>query len=63
MSKAMKFTDYAAAVILSILGCVHNFVAAPLSFDVLDTHALWFITGGIVLWYAAIINFLWLRGG
>jgi hypothetical protein len=58
----MKSIDVAAAALLFLLGCVHNFVAAPLSSDVLDTRALWFVTGGITLWYASIINLMGLRG-
>lgn len=57
----MKWLDRIAALILFLLGCVHNFVAAPMSFESFGTPALWFVTGGITLWYAAIINFLWIR--
>lgn len=48
--------DRAAVLALLVLGCIHNFVAAPASFGALDPRALWFVTGGIVLWYAAAIN-------
>lgn len=58
----MRRLDYGAVWLLFALGCVHNFVAAPLAFDRLDTRALWFVTGGIVLWYAAIINAVQLLG-
>lgn len=58
----MKRLDYCAVWVLFALGCVHNFVAAPLEFDRLDARALWFVTGGIVLWYAAIINAVQLLG-
>lgn len=58
----MRWIDYGAITLLFVLGCVHNFVAAPMSYDVLDTRALWFVTGGIVLWYGAIINLLGVRG-
>ena len=63
MGGVTRYIDYGAVATLFILGCIHNFVAAPLTYDVLYTRALWFITGGIVLWYGAIINFLWLRSG
>lgn len=58
----MKLADWIAAVLLFALGCVHNFVAAPMSYDSLSTTALWFVTGGMALWYASFVNFLWLRG-
>jgi len=57
----MIWIDWIAATTLFLLGCVHNFVVAPMSYDSLTTTALWFVTGGITLWYAAIINFFWLR--
>lgn len=57
----MKWIDGAATFLLFALGCVHNFIAAPLSYDSLSTTLLWFVTGGISLWYASFINFLWLR--
>lgn len=59
----MIWLDRLSAALLFLLGCVHNFVAAPMSFDSFGTPALWFVTGGITLWYAGIINFLWLRSG
>lgn len=59
----IKWCDLAAIALLFVLGCVHNFVAAPMAFDLFDTRALWFVTGGIVLWYAAAINFLGVDGG
>jgi len=59
----MTWIDWIAAITLFLLGCVHNFIAAPMSYESFSTPALWFITGGITLWYAAIINFLWLRAG
>ena len=57
----MIWLDRAAVAILFLLGCVHNFIAAPMSYQSLSAPALWFVTGGISLWFAAIINFLWLR--
>ena len=56
MSKA----DHVAAWLLVLLGCVHNFIAAPMGFHQLDGHALWFVTGGISLWFAGAIDLLWL---
>ncbi|MFQ5563445.1 MAG: hypothetical protein ACE5FO_07735 [Parvularculaceae bacterium] len=59
----MKLIDWFAAIILFLLGCVHNFIAAPATYDSLNTTAMWFVSGGVMLWYAAIINFFWLRAG
>lgn len=40
------------------MGCVHNFVAAPLTYDQLSARALWFASAGLALWYAGFINLL-----
>lgn len=56
----MSKLDLAAAWLLVILGCIHNFVVAPMSFPGLDARALWFITGGISLWFGGAINLIWL---
>ncbi|MBL9097019.1 MAG: hypothetical protein JNK07_08840 [Alphaproteobacteria bacterium] len=57
----MIWFDRLSVLLLFALGCIHNFVAAPAVSDVLTTRLLWFVTGGITLWFAAIINLLWLR--
>ena len=54
----MKTLDRVLAGLLVLLGCVHNFVAAPLTFSYLSTEALWFVSAGLALWYAGFINFL-----
>ncbi len=41
---------------LVLLGCIHNFVAAPMTYKTLTTQALWFIAAGLALWYAGFIN-------
>jgi len=46
----MRVIDWLSATILFLLGCVHNFVAAPITYDALSTTALWFVTGGLALW-------------
>jgi len=53
----MTWIDWIAAVTLFLLGSIHNFIAAPMSYESFSTPALWFITGGITLWYAAIARF------
>ncbi|MEO1167726.1 MAG: hypothetical protein AAFW97_03340 [Pseudomonadota bacterium] len=55
--------DRVTVLLLFILGCVHNFIAAPMFHDRLDAPLLWFLTGGITLWFAAAINFWRLRAG
>jgi hypothetical protein len=54
----MKRLDRILAVVLIALGCVHNFVAAPMSYPELTARALWFIAAGLSLWYAGFINLL-----
>ena len=54
----MKYLDRILAIVLVALGCVHNFVAAPMSYAELTPRALWFISAGLSLWYAGFINLL-----
>jgi len=54
----MKHLDRILAIVLIALGCVHNFVAAPMSYAELTARALWFVSGGLSLWYAGFINLL-----
>lgn len=58
----MKILDQTLAGVLILLGIIHNFIAAPLSFDHFSTDFLWFVTGGLALWYAGFINLLRARG-
>lgn len=57
----MIWLDRLSVFVLFALGCIHNFVAAPAMSDTVTPRLLWFVTGGITLWYAAIINGFWLR--
>lgn len=57
----MVWLSRLSVLLLFALGCIHNFVAAPALSNTLTTQLLWFVTGGITLWFAAIINALWLR--
>lgn len=57
----MTWLDRLSTLTLFALGCVHNFIAAPALSNTLTTRLLWFVTGGITLWFAAIINLFWLR--
>jgi hypothetical protein len=54
----MRIVDRILGWGLVLLGCVHNFVAAPLSYDQLSARALWFASAGLALWYAGFINLL-----
>ena len=54
----MTHLDRILAIVLIALGCVHNFVAAPMSYAELTAPALWFVSGGLSLWYAGFINLL-----
>ena len=54
----MHIVDRILGWFLVVLGCVHNFVAAPLTYDQLSAQALWFVSAGLALWYAGFINLL-----
>ncbi len=54
----MRIVDRVLGWFLVLMGCIHNFVAAPLSFQELSSAALWFLTGGLALWFAGFINLL-----
>lgn len=54
----MRVVDRVLGWSLVLLGCVHNFVAAPLTYDELSSRALWFASAGLALWYAGFINLL-----
>ena len=53
--------DRLCAGLLVLVGCVHNFLAAPRMYDAFTEDALWFTAGGVSLWFAGLINFVWLR--
>lgn len=54
----VRIVDRILAYFLVVLGCVHNFIAAPMTHDGITTSALWFISAGLSLWYAGFINIL-----
>ncbi len=54
----MHIVDRIFGWFLVMLGCAHNFVAAPLTYDQLSAQALWFVSAGLSLWYAGFINLL-----
>lgn len=54
----MRKIDRGLAGLLVLLGCVHNFVAAPMTYHRLTTQALWFVSAGLALWYAGFINLM-----
>lgn len=54
----MRIVDRILGWFLVLLGCIHNFVAAPLSYEELSARALWFVSAGLALWYAGFINLL-----
>lgn len=54
----MRIVDRVLGWALVLLGCIHNFVAAPLAYDQLSAAALWFVSAGLALWYAGFINLL-----
>ena len=55
------WVDRVCAGLLVLIGCVHNFLAAPRMYDALTEDALWFLAGGVSLWFGGLINFVWLR--
>lgn len=54
----MRIVDRILGWFLVLLGCIHNFVAAPLAYDELSARALLFVSAGMALWYAGFINLL-----
>ncbi len=54
----MRIVDRVLGWFLVVLGCIHNFVAAPLSYNKLSTQALWFVSAGLALWFAGFLNLL-----
>jgi hypothetical protein len=57
----LRKLDVTLAGTLIALGCVHNFVAAPLTYPELTARALWFVSAGLALWYAGFLNLLRIR--
>ena len=54
--RSWKALDAVAAWGLVLLGCVHNFVAAPMAYSNVSERMLWFIGAGLSLWYAGALN-------
>ncbi len=54
----MHILDRILGWFLVLLGCIHNFVAAPLAYDRVSGPLLWFVSAGLALWYAGFINLL-----
>ena len=57
----MRLTDQALGWFLILLGGIHNFVAAPMTYAELSPQALWFVSAGLALWYAGFLNVLRVR--
>lgn len=58
MYERLRFLDAASAWGLLLLGCIHNFVAAPMVYPDLSERMLWFVGSGLSLWYAGAINLI-----
>jgi len=54
--RIFRILDAGAAWGLVLLGCVHNFVAAPLAYPEVNERMFWFIGAGLSLWYAGATN-------
>ena len=52
----LRILDAVSAWGLILLGCIHNFVAAPMTYHGLSERMLWFVGAGLALWYAGAIN-------
>ena len=56
MARGLRWLDLAGAWALVLLGCLHNFVAAPASFDAVSEDLFSFLSAGLALWYAGAAN-------
>ena len=54
--RSFRIVDAVAAWGLVLLGCVHNFVAAPMAYPEVNERMFWFIGAGLSLWYAGAMN-------
>ena len=54
--RSWRTLDAAAAWGLVLLGCVHNFVAAPMAYEEVSQRLFWFVGAGLALWYAGALN-------
>lgn len=56
MNRGLRWLDAAGAWGLVLIGCVHNFLAAPSMFAAISTDLFWFLSAGLALWYAGAAN-------
>lgn len=54
--RSWRTLDVVAAWGLVLLGCVHNFVAAPNVYPEVSERMFWFVGAGLALWYAGALN-------
>lgn len=54
--RSWRTLDAVAAWGLLLLGCVHNFVAAPMAYPSVNERMFWFLGAGLALWYAGALN-------
>lgn len=54
--RSWRTLDAAVAWGLVLLGCVHNFVAAPMAYEEVSQRMFWFVGAGLALWYAGALN-------
>lgn len=52
----LRVLDAVSAWGLILLGCIHNFVAAPMIHAALSERLFWFVGAGLALWYAGAMN-------
>jgi len=48
--RSFRIVDAVAAWGLVLLGCLHNFVAAPMAYPEVNERMFWFIGAGLSLW-------------
>lgn len=56
MHAGLQWIDRIAAWGLVLIGCIHNFVAAPAIFATISVDLFWFLSAGLALWYAGAAN-------
>lgn len=54
--RSWGLVDRIAAWGLVLLGCVHNFIAAPKIYPHANERMFWFLGTGLALWYAGAMN-------
>jgi uncharacterized membrane protein HdeD (DUF308 family) len=58
MGRALRLADATGAWGLILIGCLHNFIGAPASFETVSEDLFWFLSAGLALWYAGAINLI-----